>query len=104
MKRYSLFRIDFSITDSLKIVRKSVLIYETIIFAPGYVYLTNSPLTALDFASRRFTADECSANSRMLVVFEIMIDTVDVQDDEDEKNMPINHRKRRKMFSFFGEH
>ena len=29
-----LFRIDFSISDSLKIVRKSVLIYETII--PGY--------------------------------------------------------------------
>ena len=27
-----LFRIDFSISDSLKIVRKSVLIYETIIF------------------------------------------------------------------------
>ena len=29
-----LFRIDFSISDSLKIVRKSVLIYETIIFPP----------------------------------------------------------------------
>ena len=28
-----LFRIDFSISDSLKIVRKSVLIYETIIFS-----------------------------------------------------------------------
>ena len=27
-----LFRIDFSISDSLKIVRKSVLIYETIIW------------------------------------------------------------------------
>ena len=34
-----LFRIDFSISDSLKIVRKSVLIYETIIISlsfPGY--------------------------------------------------------------------
>ena len=30
-----LFRIDFSISDSLKIVRKSVLIYETIIKWPG---------------------------------------------------------------------
>ena len=29
-----LFRIDFSISDSLKIVRKSVLIYETIIPIP----------------------------------------------------------------------
>ena len=29
-----LFRIDFSISDSLKIVRKSVLIYETIIELP----------------------------------------------------------------------
>ena len=29
-----LFRIDFSISDSLKIVRKSVLIYETIIDSP----------------------------------------------------------------------
>ena len=29
-----LFRIDFSISDSLKIVRKSVLIYETIILFP----------------------------------------------------------------------
>ena len=29
-----LFRIDFSISDSLKIVRKSVLIYETIILTP----------------------------------------------------------------------
>ena len=28
-----LFRIDFSISDSLKIVRKSVLIYETIIMS-----------------------------------------------------------------------
>lgn len=31
-----LFRIDFSISDSLKIVRKSVLIYETIIVIIGY--------------------------------------------------------------------
>ena len=31
-----LFRIDFSISDSLKIVRKSVLIYETIIVRVGY--------------------------------------------------------------------
>ena len=30
-----LFRIDFSISDSLKIVRKSVLIYETIIDTDG---------------------------------------------------------------------
>ena len=30
-----LFRIDFSISDSLKIVRKSVLIYETIIANGG---------------------------------------------------------------------
>ena len=30
-----LFRIDFSISDSLKIVRKSVLIYETIIVSIG---------------------------------------------------------------------
>ena len=30
-----LFRIDFSISDSLKIVRKSVLIYETIIKLPS---------------------------------------------------------------------
>ena len=30
-----LFRIDFSISDSLKIVRKSVLIYETIIRLAG---------------------------------------------------------------------
>ena len=30
-----LFRIDFSISDSLKIVRKSVLIYETIIEQVG---------------------------------------------------------------------
>ena len=31
-----LFRIDFSISDSLKIVRKSVLIYETIIQRSAY--------------------------------------------------------------------
>ena len=31
-----LFRIDFSISDSLKIVRKSVLIYETIILSQRY--------------------------------------------------------------------
>ena len=31
-----LFRIDFSISDSLKIVRKSVLIYETIISLVHY--------------------------------------------------------------------
>ena len=35
-----LFRIDFSISDSLKIVRKSVLIYETIIGCP---YLSDLP-------------------------------------------------------------
>ena len=33
-----LFRIDFSISDSLKIVRKSVLIYETIIENLGFTY------------------------------------------------------------------
>ena len=35
-----LFRIDFSISDSLKIVRKSVLIYETIIYGldTAFVY------------------------------------------------------------------
>ena len=32
-----LFRIDFSISDSLKIVRKSVLIYETIIITHSKV-------------------------------------------------------------------
>ena len=35
-----LFRIDFSISDSLKIVRKSVLIYETIISGHQYVSLS----------------------------------------------------------------
>lgn len=35
-----LFRIDFSISDSLKIVRKSVLIYETIILLQPTVQLT----------------------------------------------------------------
>ena len=35
-----LFRIDFSISDSLKIVRKSVLIYETIIVLKGVFHLT----------------------------------------------------------------
>ena len=33
-----LFRIDFSISDSLKIVRKSVLIYETIILSGIHDY------------------------------------------------------------------
>ena len=36
-----LFRIDFSISDSLKIVRKSVLIYETIIVKSGQENLRN---------------------------------------------------------------
>ena len=35
-----LFRIDFSISDSLKIVRKSVLIYETIIILLSDAYYT----------------------------------------------------------------
>ena len=35
-----LFRIDFSISDSLKIVRKSVLIYETIILEAGIAKYT----------------------------------------------------------------
>ena len=34
-----LFRIDFSISDSLKIVRKSVLIYETIIVSTFYYHV-----------------------------------------------------------------
>ena len=34
-----LFRIDFSISDSLKIVRKSVLIYETIILSAKAVVI-----------------------------------------------------------------
>ena len=34
------FGIDFSISDSLKTVRKSVLIYETIILVPYYVIKT----------------------------------------------------------------
>ena len=32
------FVTDFSISDSLKTVRKSVLIYETIIGVPDYIY------------------------------------------------------------------
>ena len=36
-----LFRIDFSISDSLKIVRKSVLIYETIILSGNCKYVWN---------------------------------------------------------------
>jgi len=40
-----LFRIDFSISDSLKIVRKSVLIYETIIFFRFHQVIDNPPLT-----------------------------------------------------------
>ena len=40
-----LFRIDFSISDSLKIVRKSVLIYETIIIG----------LTSQQYKFRLFT-------------------------------------------------
>ena len=35
-----LFRIDFSISDSLKIVRKSVLIYETIIMLSLFPFAT----------------------------------------------------------------
>ena len=40
-----LFRIDFSISDSLKIVRKSVLIYETIIAEDGLKNGTEKNLT-----------------------------------------------------------
>ena len=42
-----LFRIDFSISDSLKIVRKSVLIYETII-----TYLHTQPLKVKPFINQ----------------------------------------------------
>ena len=48
-----LFRIDFSISDSLKIVRKSVLIYETII---------NNLLDKASFNLRDNTLS-CSLNS-----------------------------------------
>ena len=40
-----LFRIDFSISDSLKIVRKSVLIYETIIFEEVYLWYAEEDMT-----------------------------------------------------------
>ena len=40
-----LFRIDFSISDSLKIVRKSVLIYETIIWKDEYYSKNSSTIT-----------------------------------------------------------
>ena len=43
-----LFRIDFSISDSLKIVRKSVLIYETII-----LWAKGLPAAVLSLASDR---------------------------------------------------
>ena len=42
-----LFRIDFSISDSLKIVRKSVLIYETIIVCFG------NPLRPQKYAQKK---------------------------------------------------
>ena len=41
-----LFRIDFSISDSLKIVRKSVLIYETIIHRKEPYFETKCPEAA----------------------------------------------------------
>ena len=39
-----LFHTDFSISDSLKSVRKNVLIYEAIILSNGFVEGTNSKL------------------------------------------------------------
>lgn len=40
-----LFRIDFSISDSLKIVRKSVLIYETIILSQWFALFLKEGIT-----------------------------------------------------------
>ena len=67
-----LFRIDFSISDSLKIVRKSVLIYETIIGCLGYTLyhqLTNAgvkcvilaPTTMLTQQGKRIKTDKRDA-------------------------------------------
>ena len=46
-----LFRIDFSISDSLKIVRKSVLIYETIIVTNGSVSSDDGDIQIKDLRS-----------------------------------------------------
>ena len=50
-----LFRIDFSISDSLKIVRKSVLIYETIIVPFGIMELTKNHLYKGDLCHVQYT-------------------------------------------------
>ena len=49
-----LFRIDFSISDSLKIVRKSVLIYETIIYSLQAVPSRTGDDTAYDGQDKHF--------------------------------------------------
>ena len=54
-----LFRIDFSISDSLKIVRKSVLIYETIIIptTPFLQKMTISDATGQNHPKRAKSLD-----------------------------------------------
>lgn len=69
---------------------------------PGFVYLTDNPLAALDFASRCYTADEHCADSRMLVVFEVVLDSNVVQEDEDEKKWRSISENNAKCYRFPG--
>ena len=53
----------------------------------GYVYLTDSPLAALEFATKNWLTTEKSKGSELLVVFGVNVDEKFLQTDEDEKKI-----------------
>lgn len=50
----------------------------------GYVYLTDSPLAALEFATKAWLASD-GKDTRLLVVIKINVDENDLEEDLDEK-------------------
>ena len=72
------FRIDFSISDSLKIVRKSVLIYETIIEEGGSFELTARGSGLKSDTVKIFTNDSDSSEGNPILGYENITITTDV--------------------------
>lgn len=68
---------------------------------PGYVYLTDSPLEALNFASKNWiTTNVDSHGIQLLVVLCVKIDKNFLQIDEDEKRMEGAEKPNSTCYQF----
>lgn len=64
----------------------------------GYVYLTDNPLSALEFGSSCWSDDYHSSGSRFLTVIKAEVNDIIIENDEDEKKYNSSTIKQTKCF------